>query len=128
MFSRWVTVLVVPLSSSIHLVPGVAAAQERCQEIRFAPGASSGTIEGEIPPEAQLCYTIKVGDGQRAEALIEGPEAQFPVIMIDGLTGDGGEQSVSWLTRAGTYEVRVMTLFRYGANTPFRLRLSVAGG
>lgn len=124
MVSRWVAASLIALSTTVLFAPN-AAATDLCQEIRFAPGASSGWIEGEIPPEAQLCYSIKVEDGQRVAVSIEGPEAQFPVIIIDGLTGDGGEQSVSWLARAGTYEVRVMTLFRYGANTPFRLQLWV---
>jgi hypothetical protein len=116
------------LAFGLDLLSSVAVAQIRCQEIRFAPGSSSGVIESEIPPDGVLCYSIEVGDGQKAEATIEGPEEQFPVISIDGITREGGDQAVSWLTRSGTYELYVGNLFRYGANTPFRLRLSVTGG
>ncbi|MGQ0563832.1 MAG: hypothetical protein ACT4OK_02005 [Gemmobacter sp.] len=116
------------LALALGLVSGPAAAQQPCQQIRFAPGTSAGIVEGLIPPDGTLCYTVEVGNGQRAEASITGPEAQFPVFSIPGLTKDGGEQSFAWTTRAGTYDIYVTTLFRYGANTPFRLRLSVTGG
>lgn len=112
----------------LALAFGIGVAQAQCQEIRFAKGTSSGIVEGQIPPEAVLCFSIEVAEGQRVEASIRGPEAQFPILVVPGLTGDGGEQDVSWFTRAGTYELQVMTLFRYGANTPFQLRVSITGG
>lgn len=126
--SRWVIYFALVVAFGADLMSGVAVAQVRCQEVRFAPGSSSSIIEGEIPPDGVLCYTIEVGDGQRAEATIQGPEEQFPVIDIQGITREGGEQTAAWLTQAGTYEVYVGNLFRYGANTPFRLRLSVTDG
>jgi hypothetical protein len=124
--SRWIAIGLIAISGAV--LGADAASAQACREIRFAAGASSGVIEGEIPPDAQLCYTIEVGNGQTAEATIQGPDEQFPIIMVDGITREGGDQTAVWQTLAGTYTIKVMTLFRYGANTPFRLEISVTGG
>ncbi|EYD77240.1 hypothetical protein Rumeso_01187 [Rubellimicrobium mesophilum DSM 19309] len=59
--------------------PSAVLAQASCQDIRFAPGASSATLTGEAVTEAPLCFSIEVGEGQRAEAAVEGLN---PVVMV----------------------------------------------
>lgn len=105
------------------VVPAAAAAQAPCQEIRFAPGASAGVVTGEVPADGHLCFTIKVGDGQRAEVAVEDLS---PVDMIVTIPGAGDAQdSFAWTTRSGTYEILVAPLFRASGPAPFRLHVAV---
>ena len=112
-----------PAALVVALFPATASAQVPCQDIRFAAGASSGTITGQVLAGTYLCFTLEVGEGQQAEVSVEslGPE-----VMIVSILGVGdARESFAWATRAGTYEIRVMPLFRSRATSDFRLHTAV---
>lgn len=107
------------------VLPGAVEADPACREIRFARGASSGIITGEAPAEDALCFTLKVGAGQKAEVRVESL-SRVPVAASIPGAGDARE-SFSWRMRAGSYDISVFQLFRAVAPAPFRLRVSVTG-
>jgi hypothetical protein len=106
----------------LSLVPALSAAQG-CQTVRFAPGSSSGAIEGVSPPEDVLCYRIEVGNGQRARVRISGTNMMF---SIRGLVD--ARDDYAWTTSAGSYDIIVGQLMRSVTEEPFTLVLSVTGG
>lgn len=103
-------------------LPAAATAQT-CQTIRFAPGSSSGMIEGIAPPDDLLCFRIEVASGQTARARVEGTNMMFSVRNVVDAQDDH-----TWTTSAGSYDILVSQLFRSVTAQPFRLILSVTGG
>lgn len=107
------------LALFLSLAAGPALAQS-CQEIRFAPGNSSGRVEGHTGNDGQ-CFTFATGAGQRAELVLYGPETMCVTLMG---VGDCRESFV-WTTRRQTYQVYVAQMFRNAPVAPFSLILSI---
>lgn len=99
---------------------GGAAAQS-CSEIRFSPGASSGTVSGKVTDAQPMCFVFGTGAGQTAQLMLTGSNnACFTIPgVIDCQT------SFSFATQARTYEVGVYQLLRTTGAEQFTLRLTI---
>lgn len=102
--------------------------KSRCRPIKFKAGATSATVSGTVKaktrdsPVDPLCYSLAVSDGQRAQVrLLSGTNV---AITIEGV-GDAND-AFDFVTRSGTYELRVFTLFPTGQRAPFRMRVEVS--
>lgn len=102
---------------------GVAAdaAAQNCSEIRFAPGASSGEVSGQVTDGQPMCFTFRSGFGQTARLQLFGSEnACFTVPGVIDCQGD-----FSFQTQQQTYTVNVYQLLRSTASEQFALRLTI---
>jgi len=99
-----------------------ATAAVACEEIRFAPGATSGTVEALAPRSGSLCYSFETGIGQRAELII----TESPVVTFFFPEGpfDGVYDRLIFTTTQTRYEFRVMAP-RGTSEAYFTLRLTI---
>ncbi|MXQ14100.1 hypothetical protein [Microvirga makkahensis] len=102
--------------------------KSRCRPIKFKAGGISATVSGTVKAETRdrpvdpLCYSLAVSDGQRVQVrLLSGTNV---AIAIEGI-GDAND-AFDFVTRSGTYELRVFTLFPMGQHAPFRMRIEVS--
>ena len=98
-----------------------AAAAQACSEIRFAPGAFSGEVGGQVADGAPLCFTFGAGAGQTARVQILGNDNTC--FTLPGIVDC--QADFSFTTRARTYEVRVFQLVRRPGAETFTLRLTI---
>lgn len=109
------------LSACLFLVAASPALGQACTEVRFAPGAFSGIIEGVAPPEEVLCYTFATGAGQAARVrVLQGNNISFGIAGIAEAQDD-----VRFTTRARTYQLEVGQLFRSITNEQFRIEIEI---
>jgi len=110
------------IALALASVPALASAQG-CQTIRFAPGSTSGALEGIVSPDDALCYQVEVGAGQTARVQVTGRNMMF---SIPGIAD--GRDDFSWTTSAGSFQILVSQLMRSASDEPFTLVVSVIGG
>lgn len=103
------------------LILATDASAQACQEIRFAPGAVSGDVQGQVSEGRPLCFSFATGAGQTARLRLSGTEnACFNVRdMVDC------QDDFSFRTAARSYEVGVHQLFRGPGSETFSLQLSI---
>lgn len=102
------------------LFPASPSQSQSCREIRFAQGASSGTVTGEAGNDG-TCYAFASGAGQTARITLDGPDTMCVTIpdVVDC------QSDYSWTTQARSYELLVFQMFRKSAPAPFKLTLSI---
>jgi hypothetical protein len=104
----------------LSAVPSVAAAQG-FSEIRFAPGASSGEVTGQVSDGRPICFTFGSGAGQQARIQLLGSRnACFGVRGIADCRDD-----LSFRTDRRTYAIDVFQLFLAPGAEDVRLRLTI---
>ena len=109
------------LAAGLAVLPGLAAAQSGCAEIRFAAGAYSGTVSGTTPIAGEDCYRIGVVPGQRVR--VELQSRGNVQIGIDGrFTFD---QVIEFTTRSSDYEIWVSRIGNGPGGDPFSLRVTI---
>ncbi len=99
----------------------LGASAQGCHEIKFARGASSGEVSGQVSETESLCFTFGSGAGQTARIEIFGSEnACFVVDGIVDCTDD-----FTFTTQRRIYQIYVYQLFRSLGVEQFRLRLTI---
>lgn len=98
-----------------------SSASAACSEIRFAPGAYSGEVEGYVIDGEPRCFTFGTGAGQTARLQIFGSDNTC--FTVPGIADCRDELSFS--TRRRDYQVNVFQLFRKVSYDPFTLRLTI---
>ncbi len=97
------------------------AAAEGCPAIKFAKGASSGEVSGQVTDGAPRCFSFTAGAGQTARLQLSGSEnACFTVYDVADCRID-----LSIPTEAGTYRLIVAQLFPAPRAEAFTLRLTI---
>jgi len=112
----WMTSIVLAVGS------GASAMAQECIPIRFARGASSGTVSGMASSEeSSPCYTIATGREQTARVHLvrKGPDTAF---TIPGVVDN---RDFTFKTEARTYIINVYQTFRRSGRGPFTLGVSV---
>lgn len=99
----------------------VGASAQGCHEIKFARGASSGEVSGQVSDAQSLCFSFGSGAGQTARIELFGSEnACFGVLGIIDCQDD-----FTFTTERRTYQILVSQLFRTLGSENFRLRLTI---
>lgn len=111
--------------AALWIIVGASGAQAamNCEEIRFAPGASSAEVVGEAPSDDVLCYTISTAAGQ--DANLQVLDGSNTIVTVLGVPEAEARQDISFKTREGEYEIRVGQLLRAIEPQPFRLLIRV---
>lgn len=116
------------LAATTTAITTAAAPAEECKPIRFARGASSAVVSGVVPPDHKTetppsaCYTLAVGEGQRAQVrLLKGENVG---ITIPGVADQ--QDSIDFTTRAGTYRIMLFQVLPRPSPFPFQMRVAVA--
>lgn len=109
------------LATLLFAALATGASAQSCSEIRFAPGASSGEVSGQVTDGSPLCFSFGTGAGQSARLQLFGSEN-----TCFGVTGViDCQDDFSFRTQRGMYRVMVHQLFRSPASETFTLRLSI---
>ena len=97
------------------------ATAEDCPAIKFAKGASSGEVSGQVTDGEGRCFSFAAGAGQTARLQLTGSEnACFTVYDIADCQID-----LSFPTGARTYRLIVAQLFPAPRAEAFALRLTI---
>jgi len=122
-------VLIIGLLSFLFL-PLIASAQ-KAQRIRFAKGATSGTVKGRIVGYAVKDYVVGAREGQTMTISLSSPKALFVIYSINGRATDMIETN-EWsdvLSESGDYLIRVFMMRndarKKGAATNYTLKVSI---
>jgi hypothetical protein len=104
------------------LIPCLAYAA--CEPIRFAPGASSATINGMALPAVSpfVCYTLATGKGQTASLKLTRSNGDTAFNISDVIDN---RDEYSFKTEARTYQISLYQMSR-GATKPAPFTLSVS--
>ena len=97
------------------------ATAQTCEEIRFAPGAVSGAVSGQVAEGLPLCFSFAAGSGQTARLTLSG--SQNVCFNVRGMVDC--QDDFSFRTAARSYEVLVHQLFRGPGRETFQLQLSI---
>ena len=109
------------ITAVFFAVSANGAVAQYCPEIKFARGASSGEVSGQVSDTLPLCFLFGSGEGQTARLQLFGSEnACFTVAGVIDCQDD-----FSFRTQGRTYEVGVFQLFRRTAWEHFTLRLTI---
>ena len=103
------------------LLLATEASAQACQEIRFAPGAVSGDVQGQVSEGQPLCFSFATGAGQTARLQLSG--TQNACFNVRGLVDC--QDDFSFRTAARSYQVDVHQLFRGPGAETFSLQLSI---
>ena len=108
-------------AAGLVLMPGLAAAQLACAELRFAAGASSGVVSGNTPVVGEACYRIGVSPGQRVRVDLEsygnvqiGINGRFTLLNV-----------IEFTTQARAYEIWVSKISNGPGGDPYRLQVTI---
>ena len=111
---RMITVLFLGLWAT-------GAIAQSCSEIRFARGASSGEVSGQVSDGQPLCFTFGSGAGQVARLQLSGSQnACFTVPSVVDCQID-----FSFTTRHQNYTINVFQLIRNTTSEKFTLQLTI---
>ncbi len=107
---------------------GPSLADDTCIPVKFDPGSTSAVVSGAVPPENRAdpapipaCYTIAVGEGQRARVrLLSGENVAITVPGVSDMS-----EAIDFTTRRGTYRLELFQLFPAPAEAPFEMRVEV---
>jgi hypothetical protein len=102
-----------------------ARAQASCTAIRFAPGASSATINGIAHSDSPFtCYTLTTGRGQTAAlAIATRGSSDDTALTIPGVVDN--RDKFTFTTEAKTYKILVYLTFARQPDKPFTMQVSV---
>jgi hypothetical protein len=118
--SREIEMLKVILAL-VALAWAVPASAQSCSEIRFAKGAVSGEVSGQVSDGYPLCFQFGTGAGQTVRLQLFGSgNTCFGVSGVIDCQDD-----FSFRTQRGTYYVNVSQLFRNNGAENFTLRLTI---
>ncbi|MFD2739898.1 hypothetical protein ACFSUD_09985 [Sulfitobacter aestuarii] len=97
------------------------AAAQYCTEIRFAHGASSGEVSGQVADGMPVCYVFGAGSGQTARLQLFGSDNTcFTLPNVVDCQAD-----FSFHTRNQMYEVGIFQLLRTTGFEYYTLRLTI---
>ena len=105
----------------IFLLYAVDASAEECQEMRFAPGASSAVVSGKVIEGSPMCLTFGTGAGQTARLELSGSDnACFTIEDVVDC-----QANYSFETTQRTYRFRIFQLFPRAPAETVSLRLAI---
>lgn len=110
------------LFAAVTAMAAVPALAQDCSPIRFDPGTSGTIIQGVVPTDGQVCYSLSVRPGQQAHVGIVGGAANVAVTVTD--VGDN-RRSFDFVTEQSYYELIVHQTMRAVAPDPFSMQVRV---